>query len=86
MRRTGRRPDRGSIEDRERTIAAAICSLVGASMVVAGLLVVGHGSFADVAGATLLVLGAPALFQGVAIGLGLLPPAPGGRDDGPSGD
>jgi hypothetical protein len=61
------------VSDRDRTIAAAVTSLLGASMVVGGLLSASHRGALQVIGLVLLAFGGLAVLQAVALGLGVLP-------------
>jgi hypothetical protein len=69
------------MSDRDRTAYAAIVSVVGASMAIGGFLLLGVGGVLAIFGATLLVLGAMALVQAVAAGLGLFTPRSREDDD-----
>jgi hypothetical protein len=62
------------MRDGDRTAFAAIESLIGASLTIAGFLAFGAGGFMAVIGTVLALFGAAALAQAVAVGLGLLTP------------
>jgi hypothetical protein len=69
------------MRERDRTAFAAIESLIGASLTVGGFLAVGLGGPMVIVGAVLALLGAGALAQAVAVGLGFItPPAHDERD------
>lgn len=71
---TGERDERSDAEhDRDRTVTAAVVSLVGAATAGAGWLCLAGGTLLRLVGLALLLLGLAAAIQGVLIGLGLDP-------------
>jgi hypothetical protein len=72
------------VTDRERTRFAAVEALVGASMAIGGLLLVGRPGALSVVGVALLVFAVVALGQSIAVGVGLIDPGPPERKRGRS--
>lgn len=68
------------MSDRDRTLFAGMEAVVGATLAVVGVLLLGTNALGGAAGTALIVLGVIAVVQSVAVGLGLVK-FPVGRDD-----
>jgi hypothetical protein len=60
------------MSDRDRTVFAAIEAVVGAVLVVVGVLLLGMHGFGVALGTAMLALGGVAVVQSVGVGLGLV--------------
>lgn len=68
------------MSDRDRTVFAAMEAIVGLTLAVIGVLLLGVRGLGAAGGAALVVLGIMAVLQSVAVGLGLVK-MPEGRGD-----